>query len=297
MTQCPLLVSGGSGQLAHLVLEHLLEKKPRPVIALTRTPSKLAALAARGVEVRFADFDQPKDLARAFAGAKRMLLVSTNSFSKGQRLAQHRSAIEAATLAGVDHIVYTSFVDLSVTDLEFLSTDHLATEKLLAESSSGYTVLRNSFYADILLPVLDRAASSGIISTAAQDGRVAYITREDCALAAATALASPFEGRRVLEITGPAAINSADLAQIAGEVTGTRFRVNNLPLDKWHDFLVGSGVPPPMAKLLTSIEHGISRGALNIQSDAFRDLTGRPAASMAHFIAQKRSSASSGTEA
>jgi NAD(P)H dehydrogenase (quinone) len=111
-----------------------------------------------------------------------MLLVSINNFAKGQRLTQHRCAIKAATHVGIDHIVYTSFMDLTGTELQFLSADHLATEELLLASSSGYTVLRNSFYADILLPVLDRAASSRVISTAAGTGRVAYITREDAPL-------------------------------------------------------------------------------------------------------------------
>jgi hypothetical protein len=52
-----------------------------------------------------------------------------------------------------------------------------------------------------------------------------------------------------------------------------------------------------MAKLLTTIEDGISRGAMEIQSEAFRELTGRAATSVAHFIAQKQSRDSSGSAA
>ncbi|CAE6780418.1 NAD(P)H-binding protein [Xanthomonas arboricola] len=100
-----LLVTGAAGQLGRRVVEILLERNITSIVATTRTPSKLADLAARGVEVRAADFDKPETLATAFAGVDRLLLISTDAiYVPGRRLAQHKAAIAAAEKAGVKHI-------------------------------------------------------------------------------------------------------------------------------------------------------------------------------------------------
>ena len=104
-----LFVTGASGQLGRRVVELLLEKKAGPIIVGTRTPEKLASFAARGVEVRKADFADPKSLVAAFRGAQRLLLISTSAlFPEGLRLSQHRAAVAAAVEAQVRHVVYTS---------------------------------------------------------------------------------------------------------------------------------------------------------------------------------------------
>ena len=96
-----LLVTGASGQLGRLTIQHLLERHLGPIIATTRDPAKLADLAAKGVDVRPADFDRPETLEAAFAGADRVLLISTDAvYAQGQRLAQHKAAIAAAEKAG-----------------------------------------------------------------------------------------------------------------------------------------------------------------------------------------------------
>jgi len=97
-----LLVTGASGQLGRRVVELLLDAKAGRVIATTRTPEKLASLAARGAEIRRADFADPASLRAAFGGADRLLLISTGDlFPLGLRLGQQRAAVAAAVAAGV----------------------------------------------------------------------------------------------------------------------------------------------------------------------------------------------------
>ncbi len=104
-----LLVTGASGALGRLVVEALLERvEPSRVVAAVRDPAKLADLAARGVEVRAADYEQPATLAAAFAGIDRLLLISSNAV--GQRQPQHANVIAAAKDAGVGLIAYTSIL-------------------------------------------------------------------------------------------------------------------------------------------------------------------------------------------
>src|SRR5690349_8056125 len=101
------IVTGAGGKFGRMVTEQLLEHlHPAELILTTRNPSAIYRLAARGADVRYADFDKRESLARAFADGDRMLLIST--LSVGRRATQHRNAIEAAAQAGVKHIAYTS---------------------------------------------------------------------------------------------------------------------------------------------------------------------------------------------
>jgi hypothetical protein len=105
------IITGASGDYGRRVAQLLVEEtSPNELILTTRTPEKLASFAERGVAVRYADFDKSDLLSKAFEGGDRMLMIST--MQVGRRAAQHGAAIQAAKLAGVRHIVYTSFVGI-----------------------------------------------------------------------------------------------------------------------------------------------------------------------------------------
>src|SRR2546425_1240518 len=137
-----VFLTGASGRLGRRVVELLADSRADRIVATTRNPDKLADLAKRGVVVRRADFDDPASLARAFAGADRLLLVSTDAIdATGRRNEQHRAAIDAAKAAGVAHVAYTSCAD---PDPRFMvAADHWATEQVLAASGLGWTALRH----------------------------------------------------------------------------------------------------------------------------------------------------------
>jgi NAD(P)H dehydrogenase (quinone) len=62
-------VTGASGQLGMGVLRHLLTRtSASDVVAITRTPEKLATFSSQGVNVRPGDFNDEKGLEKAFAG-------------------------------------------------------------------------------------------------------------------------------------------------------------------------------------------------------------------------------------
>jgi hypothetical protein len=69
------------------------------IVAIVRTRGKVADLAARGVQVRKADYTRPETLDLALAGVNRLLLVSSSE--AGRRLVHHTNAIAAAKTAGV----------------------------------------------------------------------------------------------------------------------------------------------------------------------------------------------------
>src|SRR2546423_12066262 len=102
-----VIVTGASGNIGRLVAEKLIERlEPSELVLVSRRPEALREFADRGADVRYGDFSEPGSLPAAFAGGRRILLISTDTI--GRRVAQHRAAIEAAAAARVGHMVYTS---------------------------------------------------------------------------------------------------------------------------------------------------------------------------------------------
>lgn len=290
MTPSTLIVTGAGGHLGRRVIELLLEKPTSArIVATTRAPEKLADLAARGVEVRAADFDKPETLAAAFAGGERLLLISTDVVGQGdRRLHQHRNAVAAAQAAGVKHVVYTSLVRPEPGTPITLAPDHHGTEQALAASTLDWSVLRNNVYTESLLGALPRAVATGQLVAAAGDGRAASITREDCARVAAAALASTGTGRSTLDITGPAAVSQAEIAAIAGELTGKPVVYVPVPAEGLAAGLAQAGLPGFVVDLVVSFDVAIAQGYLEGVSTSVADLTGTPAQSVREFLTANR---------
>lgn len=273
------LVTGASGHLGQRVLHHLLETlkvAPSRITAASRSPAKLATWKVRGVHVVEADFDDPASLAKAFSGVKRLLVVSTDAMDvPGKRLSQHQAAIRAAEAAGVSHVVYTSLPDAEKSLVSF-APDHHGTEQALAKSAiKGWTVLRNNWYSENLLHSLPQALHGGVWYSAAQDGRIAYINRDDLALAAATALASDFDGKRTLTLAGDKSYTSRDVAELARKATGRKLDVVDVPVDGLVQGMVGAGLPELVARTFTSFDAAAAAGNLDGTAADFRALTGR----------------------
>ncbi|HEX2879983.1 MAG TPA: NAD(P)H-binding protein, partial [Polyangiaceae bacterium] len=179
-----LLVTGSAGQLGRRVVEILLDSKAHKVIAGTRSPEKCEDLNRRGAIVRRVDFDEPSTLIDAVVGVNRVLLISTDSLELGKRGQQHQRAIGAFAKAGVEHVVYTSLAHAQEGSPVLLAGDHIATERALAESGIGHTILRNNLYTDLLMMTLPKAVAMGKLFAAGGTGGAAYVTRQDCAYAA-----------------------------------------------------------------------------------------------------------------
>ncbi|MEQ1857499.1 MAG: NAD(P)H-binding protein [Longimicrobiales bacterium] len=264
-----IVVSGASGQLGGLVVEELLERgvEPERLILVSRTPEVLEEYAALGAETRFGDFTQPESLTEAYEGGDRLLLISIDTNVGAERADLHKNAVDAAVAAGIRQIVYTSFVDLDNNDSP-LASDHRRTEQVIRDSGLEWTMLRNSLYMNGIVGRAARMVADGAATPS--DVGVAYVTREDCAAAAAAVLASDGHEGRAYDITGPEVVFPQDIARVTSEVTGVTITVGVA------DSTETSATPPP------------GSASFAVVSTAVRDLTGRPAQSTLDFLSANR---------
>ena len=105
-----ILVTGATGHFGKATIQALLNKGvlAASISALVRDPEKATELAALGIQLRIADYNDPDSLVKAFSGIDKLLLVSSNDLENRQ--SQQLNAVKSAKEAGIKHVVYTSFV-------------------------------------------------------------------------------------------------------------------------------------------------------------------------------------------
>ncbi|WP_328615595.1 SDR family oxidoreductase [Amycolatopsis sp. NBC_00355] len=278
-----IVVTGATGQLGRLVVDGLIEKtSPDEVVAAVRDPRKADDLAARGVQVREADYDRPETLATAFAGAEKVLLISSST--PGQRLAQHQAVIDAAREAGVRHLAYTSVLDADTTKL-FVAPDHKATERLIRDAGIPFTFLRNGWYTENYAATVQQALATGSFAGSAGEGRLGAVPRLDFAEAAVAVLTGEGHEGKTYELAGDHPWSYADFAAAITEAAGTPVVYQDVPPQEHRQLLVAAGLPEPVADMLTDADRGIREGELTSTSGDLSRLIGRPTTPLADAVA------------
>jgi NAD(P)H dehydrogenase (quinone) len=252
-----IIVSGASGNLGGLTVEALLARgvPASRLILVSRTPEKLEKYAKLGASTRFGDFTKPDSLPAAYAGGKRMLLISvggTKTESASELLGR---AIDAAKADGVEHIAYTSYVGITRGDVEGRAADHQETENLLKASGLAWTMLRNSIYMDGLIRQGRAMVADGRAVIPPNEYPIGYIARADCAAAAAAVLSTPGHANKAYDITGSELLGVREIAAAASAVTGKAIEV-----------VQGGADTRP----------GFGRPAMAFTTTDFEQLTGRP---------------------
>ncbi len=264
-------VTGASGKLGKLVLAELLEMvEPDEIVALARDPSKLADVAAKGVDVRRADYSDVASLDAALAGVDRLLLISGNEPDK--RVAQHQAVIDAAGRAGVGFIAYTSILGAPNSPIG-LAKGHRATEAALAASELPHAVLRNGWYNENFTGALAAQIEAGVIVGSQGDGRISSASRADYAIAAAQVLVNG-DGGEVLELAGDASWTMDDFAAELSKQSGKDVVYQDLPPAEYAALLEANGLPAPIAAMMADSAHCTSLGALEDYSKTLNDIIG-----------------------
>ncbi|MET7791849.1 SDR family oxidoreductase [Streptomyces sp900116325] len=269
-----LAIIGATGKLGALTIDALLERgvPAGGVLALGRNTGRLAELAAQGVRTAVIDLDDIDATAKALTGADKLLLIS---FGPGDQVAQHPRAIDAARLAGVPHLIYTSALEAPTTILE-LAAGHKATEELIAASGIPATFLRHGWYTENHLPDFAGARERGVISNSIGSGRIATASRKDFAEAAAVVLSTPGHEGKAYELSGDTAWSFEEFAQIAQEVVGTPVRYQPLTGDQEREQLLAAGLDEGTATFLVTLNANLRDGAMAPTPGDLSRLIGRP---------------------
>lgn len=275
-----IAVTGATGHLGGLVIESLLNKnvEASDIVAIVRNEEKAKDLAARGINIAVATYDDEAALKAALNGVDRLVFVSASEV--GKRVEQHSNIIAAAKEAGVSFIAYTSLLNLDSSEL-FLAPEHQATEKMLAESGIDHANLRNGWYWENYAAALETGKAMGKFFSAAGEAKVAGAARKDFAEAAAVVVTTDGHAGKTYELAGAPALTYPEIAAQVGEVLGTDVEYVNLTVEEYEKSLLDAGLPADFAAGLAGADPVIEKGALYSESTDLQDLIGRPASTVA----------------
>ena len=277
-----IAITGATGQLGQHVIESLLKTVPASqIVAIVRNPAKATALSQQGITVRQADYSDEAAFTTALQGIDKLLLISSSEV--GQRAPQHRNVINAAKAAHVKFIAYTSLLHADSSPLG-LADEHIATEKMLAESGIAYALLRNGWYTENYLASAPAALEHGVFIGAAGEGKIASATRADYAAAAARVISEDGHAGKTYELAGDAGWTLSQLADELAKQSGKKVVYQNLSEADFAAALKGVGLPAGLADMLADSDTGASKGGLFDDSHTLSKLIGRPTTSLADSV-------------
>ncbi|WP_105979371.1 SDR family oxidoreductase [Bacillus paralicheniformis] len=279
-----MLVTGATGKLGSKVVKKLLETVPADQLAVSvRNPEKAEALQARGVDVRQGDFDRPETLASAFQGVDRLLIISADGDNE-TRIRQHGNAVAAAERAGVRFIAYTSIANARESK-NFLAPTHKATEEAILKTGIPYSFLRNNWYLENEMSSIQGVLAGAPWVTSAENGKVGWALQQDYADAAAAVLSGEGHENTVYELSGKL-LTQEEIASALGEVLGKEVPVQHVDDAVYRDIMKNAGVPDFLIPMVVEIQKGIREGTLEVESDDFEKVLGRPLTPIKEGLAQ-----------
>jgi len=267
-----IAVTGATGGVGGRVARRLAARGvgQRLVVRdLARVP---AIAGVQAVEMGKAGYRDQTALTEALGGCSTLFLVSAREAT--QRVVEHAHAIRAAVEAGVERIVYTSFLGADPDAAFTFAHDHFATEKLIRESGLAWTFLRDSQYADFVPGMVDE---EGVIRGPAGEGRCAWVARDDVADVAAAVLAAEGDhDGRTYDLTGPEAHTLAWAAEQLSAVTGREIRFRNQGVQAAYESRAHIDAPDHELDGWVTSYVAIGTGEMDVVSDAVERIAGHP---------------------
>jgi NAD(P)H dehydrogenase (quinone) len=299
------VVTGAGGYIGAAVVKNLLRDgvAADQIRVTSRNEDTLAQWRARGLDARKADFNDRAALTDAFRGARRVFMVSTMEAGP-ERQRQHTNAVEAAKAAGIEHIVYTSFLNVEKPHVNSLEVaDHKLTEKLIQQSGMRWNFLRNNQYADAMAENQAAIAiSTGKAIGNTGEGRVGFVARDDVAAVAAKLLQGLGDPDTAYEVTGPEALSFGDVSRLVKELSGAQFEEIDLTDEQMYAMWDSLGVPrestgdfsrspvPWCSDGMVSFGRMVREGYLDLTTDVVERFTGRKPKSLRELMVERKSS-------
>jgi uncharacterized protein YbjT (DUF2867 family) len=276
-----ILVTGATGRVGGALVP-LLKRAGASVVALVRDPKRAAALKSQGVELRQGDLSDPASLAPALAGIDKAFLASADS---REQAVHEKNFITAAATAGIGHIVKLSAQSAGLLPPRSFGRYHREAEIALEQSGVPFTVLRPTFFMQSVLLFADDIKKKNKFMAPIKAGRVAMVDLRDVAAAAACCLADDSQRGKAYILTGPRAVDFAEIAKLIGQARGRNVGFTPLPafvarLAMPH----ATGMPRWYANLVIDLFVALNKGAQTPITDSVYRLTGAQPRTVEAFL-------------
>jgi NAD(P)H dehydrogenase (quinone) len=279
-----IAATGATGALGRRVVDRLVAAGDVPLRLVVRDAARVPEIPGAEVVENPGGYADPAGFRAALEGVNTLYLVSAAEAE--DRLQQHLDAVDAAVAAGVQRIVYTSFLGARHDAVFTLVRQHAATEDRIRASGVRHTFRRHSMYADFVPFFTTREDGRAVIAAPAGDGRTSFVSRDDLADVGAAVLlddSGRFDGQ-ALEVTGPEALTMDDAARVLAAVTGRPAEYRPQTVEEAWATRRPSGHPDWEVEGWVTSYLAIAAGELATVTDVVPDVTGHPARTVADHL-------------
>ena len=232
-----------------------------------------------GAELTEGAYEDPGAMRNALDGMRTFFMVSAGESSDRVRI--HTAAVDAAVEAGVERIVYLSFVGAAAEATSTLAREHWRTEEHVRSTGLKHTFLRDNAYLDYV-PAL--VGADGVIRGPADEGRVGAVARDDVAeVAVAVLLGEGYDGR-TYDVTGPEASTLHEAAEELSRASGRRISYYPETLEEAYASRASYGAPEWEVERWVTSYTAIAAGEMEVVSDTVGKLTGHPPMGLAEYL-------------
>jgi len=266
-----ICVTGAGGTVGKELIKNL-ESTKLPFRAAYFSNRKADAANARGIEAVLIDYNRTETLQASFQGCDKLFLLGPNVPDQSEL---EQNAVEAAKVAGVQHIVKQSVMG-AVDESYSLAKVHRPVEKAIEASGLAWTFLRpNSFMQNVATFMGETIKSEGTFYSASGEAKISHVDVRDIASVAVKALTGTNQAGKAYTITGPEALTYDELAGELSNVLKRPINHVSLSFSDLRAAMLSDGMPDKLADRMVDLERYFRDGNASRITDTIKQVTGR----------------------
>lgn len=276
-------VTGATGHLGQLVVKELSKLTAIPNIRLgVHTPAKAEQFRQQGYEIARIDYQDRQSMVNAFKQVDVLIYIPSMNYEIKGRIDEFENSLFAAKTAGVSTIIDVSFIADQFNNPFQMASYYAYLPARLASSSFQYAVIKNSLYADPLIPYLPELIDRHNVIYPIGDQAMSFISRQDSAEAIANVAVKPYlhdHGQNYL-LTMKQNYNMIELSSIMTEITGKPIGYYPVTIQEFADIYRSEGDGDELASMYRAAAMGLMA---EVTAD-FQHITGHVPQTMTDFL-------------
>lgn len=276
------LITGATGNLGEKVTRWLRTMTPENNIRVgihnLKKANKFDDLDVEKIKLDYFDLDT---LEKTVSGVDLVIYIPSITYDLQRRITEFENVLQAVKKAKAKLIFVSFFADQENNPF-VMSPFYAYVPRRLASSKVEYSIVKNSLYADPLVPYLEELIKRKNIIYPVGAQPLSFITRNDSAHAiACLAMQSIMrdQGQSYL-LSMDKNYNMVELSYIMSRITDHKIGYAPVTITEFAKIYAQEGD----GKELASMYAGGAKGLLSETSDDFHRLTGREPEEMEHFL-------------
>ncbi|MBP9477883.1 MAG: NAD(P)H-binding protein [Sebaldella sp.] len=251
------------------------------VVLTTRSIEKSKKFSEMGIEIRYADYNDPVSLEKSFKSEEILILIPSIS-PPFKRVTEFQNALDAAKKNKVKRLILSSIFNITkgVNSTFMMTPFYLYAESSLKLSGLNYTIVRNSWYTEVLLN-----EKENILEEPAGNGKTSYMGKDEMAKAVAFTALDDKHINKSYTLVSDRLIDYYEIADILSSVKKEQYYYKPMSREKYKEKLISVyGVQEYFSDILISLYDSTAKGQDEIINNDYEKITGEKPMTVENYL-------------